>query len=296
MWKKFPRLGDLDRDRFAIDMAQPLPGKQYVMYFTPRSGSSWITDIAGKTRRLSLPGEVFNPNFLPKITQSYNAATMDEYCAILKRRRNTQDVFGFQITYHQLAAVFRNEADFLKRFPSPTCFWLIRRDIVAQAVSLYKMVKTQTSHAPQISPDEILRREQAFTYDDAAIRHWVQHILSAEIKTETMFVRHGLSPLRMSYERNIEMKPNHIVNVMGRHIGIPSMKMKPLQSAHHKIATTTNDSFAERFRRQNASFVQEVDAQRSQMLSLLHYYGPRRGPSVKPVAASDVPPQLPATG
>lgn len=277
MWKKFPRLSELDRDRFAIDMARPLPGKQYVMYFTPRSGSSWITDIAGKTRRLSLPGEVFNPNFLPKITQSYNAATMDEYCAILKRRRNTQDVFGFQITYHQLAAVFRNEADFLTRFPSPTCFWLIRRDIIAQAVSLYKMVQTQVGHAPQLGPDEILAREQGFIYDGPAIRHWVQHILSAEMKTESMFARHGLSPLRMSYERNIELHPNHLVNVMGKHIGVPHMRMKPLQSGHSKIATPLNEVFAVEFRNDYANFVQEVADQRGEMLSLLGEYGPRPG-------------------
>lgn len=275
MWKKFPRLGELDRDRFASDMALPLPAKQYVMYFTPRSGSSWITDIAGKTRKLSLPGEVFNPNFLPKITQSYNATTMDEYCAVLKRRRNTQDVFGFQITYHQLAAVFRNEADFLKRFPSPTCFWLIRRDIVAQAVSLYKMVQTQVGHAPQLDADEILAREHSFIYDGPAIRHWMQHILSAEIKTEAMFARYGLSPLRMSYERNIALHPNHLVNVIGKHVGIAHMRMKPLQSAHSKIATARNDAFAAAFRSDYAGFVQEVAEQRSEMLSRIGEYGPR---------------------
>jgi trehalose 2-sulfotransferase len=294
MWKKFPRLSELDRDRFASDMARPLPAKQYVMYFTPRSGSSWITDIAGKTRRLGFPGEVFNPNFLPKITQSFNATTMDEYCEILKRRRNTQDVFGFQITYHQLAAVFRNEADFLKRFPSPTCFWLIRRDIVAQAVSLYKMVQTEVGHAPQMEADEIRAREQSFSYDGSAIRHWLQHILNAEIKTETMFARHGLTPLRMSYERNIELHPNHLVNVIGKHVGIAHMRMKPLQSGHSKIATALNDAFAAEFRSDYSGFVQEVADQRQEMLSRIDVYGPqpaaRRRRPRKSDAAQAAPP------
>lgn len=294
MWKKFPRLGDVNRDSFAHDMARPRPGKQYVMYFTPRSGSSWITDIAGKTRKLGLPGEVFNPNFLPKITQSYNATTMDEYCDILKRRRNTQDVFGFQITYHQLAAVFRSETDFLKRFPSPTCFWLIRRDIVAQAVSLYKMVQTQVGHAPQLDTDEIRAREQSFTYDGPAIRHWVQHILSAEMKTEAMFARHGLTPLRMSYERNIALHPNHLVNVIGKHVGIAHMRMKPLQSGHSKIATARNDAFAAEFRNDYAGFVQEVADQRHEMLSRIDVYGPqpaaRRRPARKGDAEQAAPP------
>ena len=292
MWKNFPRQSELDRDRFALDMARPLPEREYVMYFTPRSGSSWITDIVWQTRRLSLPGEVFNPNFLPNIIQSYNASSMDEYCDVLRRRRNTRGVFGFQITYHQLAAVFDRESDFLARFPSPVCFWLIRRDIVLQAISLYKMVQTQAGHAAQTPLDEIARRDQGVAYDGAAIRHWLQHILNAEIKTEDMFARHGLKPMRMSYERNVEMHPNHVVQVMGQHIGVPKMRLKPLESAHSKIATATNDSFADRFRSQYAGFLQEVDAQRSPMLGQLEYYGPRIGPRVGPHVGPRVGPRV----
>ena len=291
MWNKFPRLHEVDRDRFARDMARPLPDKQYVMYFTPRSGSSWITDIAGKTRHLSIPGEIFNPNFMAQMAQKLNVTRMDEYCEVLKRRRATAGVFGFQITHHQLAAVFRDEADFLARFPSPVCFWLIRRDIVLQAVSLYKMQATKISHAPQTSPDAILRAEVDFSYDGAAIKHWLLHILGAELATEAMFARFGLKPLRMSYERNAEMKPNHIVNVMGRHIGLPGMKLKPLQSAHSKIATPANDLYAARFRAENAGFLAGIDAQRAVTLDQLEYYGPRRTARIRPDAPPETRPE-----
>jgi len=275
MWKKFPRAGEVDREKFARDMARPLPDKTYVMYFTPRSGSSWITDIAKQTKRLSIPGEAFNPSFLPEMTRAYNATTMDEYCAILMRRRNTEGVFGFQITHHQLAAVFRSEADFLARFPTPICFWLIRKDIVLQAVSLYKMLQLSVSHAPQITAEEIRAREAAFRYDGPAIRHWLDHILQAERATEALFARTGLQPLRMSYERNAEMKTNHIVNVMGQHIGIPTMKMPLLHSDHHKIGTPRNEDFADRFRADYRDYLRRVDDQRQPMLAKLGYYGPR---------------------
>lgn len=275
MWKAFPRPRDVDRAKFEHDMQRPVPGKQYVMYFTPRSGSSWLTDIAGKTRRLSIPGEIFNPGFLPEMTRAVNATSMDEYCAVMQRRRNTEDVFGFQITHHQLAAVFRNEADFLARFPGPICFWLIRRDIVLQAISLWKMQQTRIAHAPQSSPDAIAAAEDGLTYDSAGIRRWLLHIHAAETASEAMFARHGLAPLRMSYERNAEMKPNHIVNVMGQHLGIARMQMKPLQSGHSKIATASNDAFAARFRAENRDFIDRIDTARAPMLEQLAYYGPR---------------------
>lgn len=274
MWKAFPRPQDVDRERFERDMTRPFPDKQYVMYFTPRSGSSWVTDIAQKTQRLSVPGEVFNPNFLPQMTQVCNATNMDEYCESLKRRRNTDGVFGFQITYHQLAAVFRNEKDFLSRFPGPLCFWLIRKDIVLQAVSLWKMQETQIAHAPQTTPEEIAEREVLLRYEGPAIRHWLMHIHNAELATEKMFARAGLRPLRMSYERNAEMTPNDIVNVMGRHIGIDHIDLPPLQSGHAKIATASNDLFALRFREENAAFLRKIDDQRGRMLWQLDDYGP----------------------
>jgi len=276
MWDKFPKLREVDREKFARDMARPLPEKQYVMYFTPRSGSSWVTDIAKQTKRLSIPGEAFNPSFLPNMTRAYNATTMDEYCDILIRRRNTEGVFGFQITAHQLTAVFRNEADFLRRFPGPICFWLIRKDIVLQAISLFKMQQTRISHAPQTSAEEIAAREASFDYDADAIQHWLRHILQAEMATEELFARAGLQPLRMSYERNAEMKTNHIVNVMGQHIGIPTMKMPLLESSHNKIATQRNDLFADRFRTERREFLRRVTDLRAEMLGKLEYYGPRR--------------------
>ena len=280
MWNKFPNPRDLDRERFQRDLEQPLPQREYVMYFTPRSGSSWVADVVGKTRRLSIPGEAFNPNFLPKMTQSYNAANMEEYCAILRRRRNTKGVFGFQITHHQLAAVFRSEDDFLTRFPSPDCFWLIRKDIVLQAVSLYKMQQTQIAHAPHATPEEILRREALFTYDGKAIRQWLQHILVAEIATEKMFARVGLAPMRMSYEQNIKLRSNQVTYVMEQHLKLPSPKIKPAPSGHDKIATAANENFATRFRADNAAFMQEVEAKRAAMLGKLHSYGPQAGAEI----------------
>lgn len=281
-WSGFPTAQEVDRDRFAADMALPLAAKQYVMFFTPRSGSSWISDIATRTRRLGILGESFNPNFLPAMTRAMNATSLNEYCNIAMRRRVRGDVFCFQITHHQLTAVFASEDDFLARFPSSDSFWLIREDIVLQAISLYRMAVTDLAHSPNATPRQIRDSEARFSYDGPRIRHWLNHILAAEQATETMINRAGLKPLRMSYERNTALKPSHLLNVMGRHIGLPTMRLKPVRSPHTKIATPSNTEFADRFRHEQRDFLKRVEAARAPMLEQLSYYGPRYGPRQKP--------------
>jgi len=275
-WGDFPTKQSVDRARFASDMALAPATTQYVMFFTPRSGSSWICDIATRTGRLGVLGESFNPNFLTNMTRAMNATSLDEYCDIAVRRRARNDVFGFQITQHQLNAVFASEDAFLKRFPSKNSFWLIREDIVLQAISLYRMKVTNLAHSPNATPDKIRETEDLFTYNGPEIRSWLEHILAAEQATEAMITRAGLKPLRMSYERNTNLKPSHLLNVMGRHLGLPTMRLKSVHSAHTKIATGRNAEFGDRFRNEQRDFLKRVDEMRAPTLEKLVYYGPKR--------------------
>ncbi|HHL20346.1 MAG TPA: hypothetical protein ENJ52_02330 [Aliiroseovarius sp.] len=272
----WPEARELDRARFDRDMARPMPETRFVMFFTPRSGSSWLCDLVNRSRRLGVLGEAFNPKFMPRMSRAMNAANLDEYCQVLPRRQARGGVFGFQITYHQLNAVFADEQDFLRRFASWHSFWLIRRDIVLQAVSLYKMQQTGLAHAPQATPERIGRRERDLAYDGDGIRHWLLHILAAERATEALIARAGFAPLRMSYERNTALKPNHLLNVMGRHMGLATMRMKPLRSPHGKIGTDLNTQFAERFRRDQSDLVARIEEERGPLLARIPRYGPKQ--------------------
>lgn len=267
MWNGFATASELDRERFAREMKVPPATTQYVMYFTPRSGSSWLTDIADRTRKLSIPGECFNPNFMPNMTRALNATNMEEYIDILVRRRNTKGVFGFQITYHQLNAVFRSREKFLSHFPSEKCFWLIREDILLQAISLHKMQMTQLSHAPQITDEDLEAKDKSFQYDAKQIKRWLEHIRSAEISTEELFADHGLTPYRMSYEQNTSLRPARIVNAMGHFLGLEHMTGLKLNTAHRKIGTSTNDHYADRFRSEMSDYMEKIDEARAPMLA-----------------------------
>jgi len=274
MWNEFAALKELDRERFAKDITLPPAKIRYVMYFTPRSGSSWITDMAEGTRQLSIPGECFNPNFLSTMTRALNANTMEEYTAILERRRNTKDIYGFQITYHQLKKVFDNDDTFITLFPVANwhSFWLIREDIVLQAVSLFKMVKTQIAHTPQTSVSDIAAQDRTLKYDGPEIKRWLEHILAAERGTEALFEREDITPFRMSYERNTAVNSHGVIDTMCRHLGVHRPRLSQPESSHKKIGTSINDQYADRFRAENVDFLRQVDRDRERTLALLEDY------------------------
>lgn len=274
MVKTFAPIQELDRKQFEAELKRAAASTRYVVHFTPRSGSSWLTDLAIQTKRLSHPDECFNPKFMPEMTRALNTQNMEEYTAILERRRNFNGVYGFQITHHQLMKVFSNHANFSKWFPPQNwhSFFLIREDIVAQAVSLWKMVEASISHSPQISESDVVRLEKNLRYSSKGIKRWLKHILAAERGFEAIFSETGARPFRMSYERNHKLEPIQVLNAMCRHLEIEPISSPPEATNHRKIGTDQNVEFADRFRDENKSLLVKVNSIRAKTLDALDDY------------------------
>jgi len=260
---------DFDRDLYKRAMTRPEAPIKYVIYFTPRSGSSWLTDILAQTKRLSRALEAFNPSFIPNITKAINASNLNQYCNIMNRRFNTKGVFGFEITMHQLNAVFPTHDKFIERYGAGPCFWLIRQDIVAQAVSLAKMVTTQVGHSANATDEQRQMSDRSFEYDRALIKHWLIHILNAERANEELFETYGLAPLRLSYEQITSLGAARVVEIFAHHVGATDMPEMEMESSHTKIGTSRNEEFATRFRQDEATFMKKVDAERAPWLGAL---------------------------
>jgi LPS sulfotransferase NodH len=259
-----------DPDLYRKVLKKPAADLRYVIYFTPRSGSSWLTDILSQTGKLSKANEAFNPNFIPNIARVCNASNLEQYINVLIRRHNQGGVYGFEITMHQFEAVFPGPELFLEHFGAGPCFWRIRRDIVAQAVSLAKMVTTSVAHTSHATAEARQASDSRFEYDAELIRRWLSHILSAERKNEAFFARHGLDPLRLCYEQTTCLSAQQMVDVVSRHLGLPDLPRMNFETKHEKLGTSRNEEFAARFRRDEAAFMAEVDAERGPWLARLH--------------------------
>lgn len=244
----------------------PLPRKRYVIYFTARSGSSWLTDIVTRTGRLGAPDECFNPNFLTAMAAAMQAGTLEHYIDAIQRRRAPGGIFGCEVTFYQMKVVFGGPEAFLAAFGHAKPIWLIREDIVQQAVSLYKMETTQVSHRASSDAAARAAAEAKFTYDRDQIRHWLDHLLTKERRTEAMFAAHGIAPLRLSYEVITRLGAARVVNVLANYLDEPAIDLAEVPSAHGKLGTSRNLEFATRFREEEAAYMAEVKATRSPWL------------------------------
>jgi LPS sulfotransferase NodH len=240
------------------------------IFFTPRSGSSWLTDALSQTNRLGRANEAFNPNFIPNLAQSCNATSLDSYIDLIQRRFNTRNALSFEITWHQLRAVFRKPDAFMAHFGEARNAWLIREDIVAQAVSLAKMVTTNVAHSPWATDEDRARAEQAFVYDADLIRHWLNHILIAERHTEAHFAAKGIEPLRLCYEDMMSDGAAATIAKVAQFMGVPDIPQAAPEPRHSKLGTSQNADYAARFREQERAFLARVDDERRPWLHAYH--------------------------
>ncbi|AGT08773.1 Stf0 family sulfotransferase [Paracoccus aminophilus] len=240
------------------------PSKTYAILFTPRSGSSWLTSILSKTQVLGTPEEWFNPSLMPRSSRDKGARNLDQFVEAISRHQCHGDIFGFEITYHQLMAVFKSTQDFIARFQDATFFWLTRDDIVAQGISLDKMVQTNVHHAAQSDARQIENSDTIYNYDAERIKGWICHIHAAETGTEKMIHDFGLSVMRLSYEEMTATGARGTASLIAETLGLENFILKDTLSDHRKIATRKNNEFAERFYAENAAFVDEINAARGE--------------------------------
>ena len=261
---------DFDPEKFGREIEKQCASKSYVIYFTPRSGSSWLTDILKASRKVGIPNEWLNPNHVSKIARAINAHDIESYAAMLTRKQVRGGIFGLETTYYQLNKILPENADFFVHFgPWTDSYYLIREDIVSQAISLSKAVSTGVYHSV-ITPAEALERaDEEYAYDPDHILTWLDHIRLLEIKTEAFFAKFDIEPLRLSYE-TITASAAATANAFFRRLNVDAMADELPVSGHHRISTEKYCTFARRFRSEHASLIRQLDAAREPLIKETH--------------------------
>ncbi|KZY38111.1 hypothetical protein A3731_40905 [Roseovarius sp. HI0049] len=263
---------DFDEARFIEDMDKRDPPRTFGIIFTPRSGSSWLTDVLTQTQLLGKPQEWFNPNFVPNITRAINAKDLDGYIKMLRRKHKKGGFFSYEITIYQMRRVFGGGGQFLTYFPRrQPFFYLTREDMVLQAISLAKAVRTSVFHAAQSAEDDIEKADAEFTYDAQEIMRWLDHVLDQERVCEAFFERNNVTPYRLSYEQitasGAEATAGRFLKIL-RPAKAAELEIPDMRSAHRKIATTRNSDYATRFRSEHPEKIAEIEAFRANLSPL----------------------------
>jgi hypothetical protein len=89
---------DVDEATFRREMLRERPSdRNYIIVFTPRSGSTWLTSILATTQLLGQPQEYINPAFVTNVVKEMNSKDPSGLLAILRRRRKSANgVFGIK--------------------------------------------------------------------------------------------------------------------------------------------------------------------------------------------------------
>jgi len=186
---------EIDGGDFALTMRSVVPAdRKYVILFTPRSGSTWLTSLLSGVRELGFPEEYLNPAFIPAVAKSLNCVAQGGYFPMLLRKCKTDNgVFGMKVRSTDIRSF--GEREFLDGIGGEaTYFYLWRDNVVAQGISLYRAVTTGRFHSSE--------REgtTAPPYDREQIAYWINHIIEIENGNLRLLQNYRLNASFLCYE------------------------------------------------------------------------------------------------
>jgi LPS sulfotransferase NodH len=229
--------------------ALPHPPVRYIIAFTPRAGSSYLCDVLKNMGRFGSPGEWMSADFVPKIRQArVPSISADDYLDLaLKTFRSGNGVSGFKASWFQFQ-------DFAQAMQAPQALaqcrfiHLTRRDLAAQAVSLYRAVHTGVFHTNIEHAPEKIAALARLPYDFAAIDEWRRHIEVQEQGWREYFSQHSIFPLSLSYE-DVQADIRALVRRIACYLGRPrAAEAEFAPSIFQKISQRQSVEWACRYR------------------------------------------------
>jgi trehalose 2-sulfotransferase len=238
----------LDEKRLAEIEKLADPRGTYIIAMTPRSGSSYLCDVMKTTKRFGTPDEVLNEGFVPNILQRIPGKTPDEYLRnVFRVRKTANGISGLKASWFQfnnfVTAMSEPQLAQKRRF-----VYLTRRDLPAQAISLYKATASDVFHTNKQHDTGALQKLQELEYDYEKIEGWLHHIAKQEAGWRAYFAAHSIFPLVLTHEE-IDADILGVLKRIATYVGVDpkNVELPAAQSVFTKVSDTRNAEWAERF-------------------------------------------------
>jgi len=189
----FPDFAALHASGFA-GVACEKPAVMIAM--TPRTGSTHLCAALGQTEGVAPPTEIFNPRswVLHAEMARRGVGLFADY--VRSFNADSGPCFFFKTSWQDFSPV----AAFHRQiFPNLSVVYLDRKDVIAQAVSLYRAAETGTWHVP---------RGQKLTAPAGELGHlnfsqlekWLETIEAEKRGWKRFFAAEGITPMPLFYE------------------------------------------------------------------------------------------------
>jgi LPS sulfotransferase NodH len=229
--------------------AKALPKVRYIIAITPRSGSSYLCDVLTHTRSLGKPGEMFSRQFIPNYLKVAPAHSSDEYLSQILKVMQTGTASGLKASWFQFND-FRTSMQNPELLTELRYIYLTRRDLAAQAVSLYRATATDVFHTNIKHSEEKLKKLKKLKFDYEKIDFWSKHIEVQERGWRDYFANHRIYPLCINYEE-IEEDAATVVKRIFSYLSItPPAKPASAESVFRKLGERANLRWACKFQMQ----------------------------------------------
>jgi LPS sulfotransferase NodH/acetyltransferase-like isoleucine patch superfamily enzyme len=187
--------------------------RTYVVLFSARSGSTWLTAALTETKRLGHPEEYINPDFVQDVAKSMYSKTPEDFFEVLLRKKKTPNgVCGMEARHVDIELI--GKEIFSRFFSDAVFFHLWRENIVAQAISLYKAVASSRYHSTSGPATD------APEYDADKILSWLRHIANTENSNVKLLRELNLPARHLRYE-DIVRDRVQTVRLFAHALGVP---------------------------------------------------------------------------
>ena len=187
------------------------PNISYLICATPRCGGYLLFEALESTGLAGKPGEYFWED--SAWAERWGATDYTDFLNEVKMRSTTPNgVFGTKLMWGYFQRFVNKvlqtppfkgrelvpHAVLTELFPNLVYIWIMRRDKVRQAVSLWKGLQTGIWWKRVGDPTPTLEEEP--TYDFEAIDYLVQEFVFHEAAWQTYFTQYGITPFTVIYE------------------------------------------------------------------------------------------------
>lgn len=176
----------------------PPVANSYVVFSTPRCGSSLLCEALCNTGLAGVPTEYFDENTRIELCRQWQIESWDDYIKeLFKRKTGSNAVFGFKAHFHQYEIAFGTDL-IPPIFPNLKFIWLTRQDKVRQAVSYAKAIQTNQWSSLFESTND------APKFDYQQIKQLHRQTENEEDRLVAFAQTHAIEPLKLIYEQIVE--------------------------------------------------------------------------------------------
>ena len=184
----------------------------YAICTVPRSGSNFVGQVLASTGTLGKPLEYFNgPGRRHFEDPTYPDEPELQVGRILSDGATPNGIYALKLFPFQLDAV-QDKIRWTKLLPELHFVYLVRRDLVGQALSWSRAIQTVQYRHDQ-------KPQAVANYDASHIMKCLHDIARLNARWEVYFAANCISPLKLVYE-DILANPQHGVAEVARLVGL----------------------------------------------------------------------------